>query len=121
VSTLNVYCNNLPARGALKCHIGPVVAVPVVKVKLANPTIAVGSHKLLFPVTLESGQYIEMESAADCKLYDERGALVQQVTPQGDVPALAPGDNALTFTCGQPEGHAARANVTIITLGEPLK
>ncbi|HUT36160.1 MAG TPA: hypothetical protein VNE39_21915 [Planctomycetota bacterium] len=121
VSTLNVYCNNLPSRGALKCRIGPVKALPVVKVKLANPAITVGDRKLLFPVALESGQYIEMESAADCKLYDERGALVQQVAPQGDVPALAPGDNAIAFTCGQPEGHAARANVTIITQGEPLK
>jgi len=120
VSALNVYCNNLPAGGNLKCSIGPIVAVPVVKVKLANPTIAIGDKKLVFPVTLESGQYIEMESATDCKLYDERGALIQQLSPQGDVPTLASGDNGIAFTCGEPEGHAARANVTIITLGEPL-
>jgi hypothetical protein len=98
----------------------PIKALPVVKVKLANPTVSVGDRKLVFPVALESGQYIEMESATDCKLYDERGALIQQVTPQGDVPRLASGDNALTFTCTPPEGHAARANVTVITLGEPL-
>jgi len=121
VSALNVYCNNLPPRGELKCRIGPVVAVPVVMVKLANPAISVGDKKLVFPVTVESGQYIEMESATDCKLYDERGALLQQVTPQGDVPALAAGDNAFVFSCGAPEGHATRANVTVITLGEPLK
>lgn len=120
VNALNLYCNHLPPRGELKCRIGPIVAVPVVKVKLANPAITVGGHKLVFPVTLESGQYIEMESAADCRLYDERRALIQQVTPQGGVLTLAPGGNPVAFSCAPPEGHAARANVTIITQGDPF-
>ncbi|MBM4030267.1 MAG: hypothetical protein FJ291_00600 [Planctomycetes bacterium] len=120
VSALNLYVNNLPPNDAASCLIGQVKALPVVKVKLANPTIAVGDKKLVFPVALESGQYIEMESATDCKLYDERGALIGPVTPQGELPTLTPGDNALTFTCTPPEGHAARANVTVITLGDPL-
>lgn len=120
VNALNLYVNNLPPNDTAACLIGQVKALPVVKVKLANPTITVGGARVTFPVALESGQYIEVESATDCRLYDERGALVQQVTPQGDVPALAPGDNAFVFTCVPPEGHAARASVTVITLGPPL-
>ncbi|MFW6107227.1 MAG: hypothetical protein ACOC8A_00905 [bacterium] len=121
VSALNVYCNHLPPGGALKCRIGPIAAVPVTKVKLANPAITVGGARLVLPVDLESGQYMEMESAADCTLHDERGAVLQRLVPQGDVPTLAAGDNPITFTCGPPQGHAARAKLTIITQGQPLR
>jgi len=121
VSALNLYVNNLPPGDATSCLIGQVKALPVAKVQLANPAITVGGATVTFPVALESGQYIEMESATDCKLYDERGALIQALTPQGDAATVVPGDNAFVFSCGAPEGHAARANVTVITLGEPLK
>ncbi|MBM4042075.1 MAG: hypothetical protein FJ290_26565 [Planctomycetes bacterium] len=120
VSALNLYVNNLPPNDTASCLIGQVKALPVAKVKLANPTITVGGAKVTFPVTLESGQYIEMESATDCRLHDDRGALLQQLTPQGDVPTIAPGGNSITFTCAPPEAHAARANVTVITVGQPL-
>lgn len=121
VSALNVYVNEIPAGGAVRCRLGPVRAVPVVKVKLSHPAIRAGGRKLVFPVTLESGQYLEMESASDCRLYDESGVLLGKIPPQGDVPTLAAGENALAFDADGPEGYAARANVTVIVLGEPLK
>jgi acyl-CoA synthetase (AMP-forming)/AMP-acid ligase II len=75
-----------------KVAIAPVKALPVAKVQLKNPTLIVGGAKIVFPVTLESGQYIEMESAEDCALRDERGALVQKVTPVGEVPVVVAGE-----------------------------
>jgi len=121
VSALNIYYNNLPPNEAVKCLLSPIKALPVAKVKLANPAISIGDRKVVFPITLESGQYIEMESASDCRLYDERGALLQRLTPQGDVPRLAAGDNLVSFACAEPQGYNARAKVTLITQGQPLR
>jgi hypothetical protein len=120
-SALSVYWNNLPPGGTAKCFLGPVKALPVVKVRLKDPALSVGGSRIVFPVTLESGQYIEMESAAACKHYDERGALLAAVVPQGAAPKLDAGDNRLTFTCEPPQGSSARLRVTAIAQGEPLR
>jgi len=37
------------------------------------------------------------------------------------VPILQEGDNRIHFYCDDPEGVNARANVTIISRGEPLR
>ena len=120
-SALAVYYNSLPQNSPAKCFLGPVKALPVVKVKLKDPAVSIGGGRMVFPVTLESGQYIEMESAAACRLYDARGAVLSTVAPRGDPPALAAGDNRLAFTCDPPEGASARARVTVIARGEPLR
>jgi hypothetical protein len=61
-----------------------------------------------------------MDSASDCRLYDERGALRGQVAIQGEVPLLAAGNNTVEFACEGSKGHSARAMVTVIACGEPL-
>ena len=121
VAELNVYYNHLPPDEEVKCYLSPIKALPVVKVRLRNPSVTIGGKRLVFPVTLESGQYIEFTSPEDCRLYDERGALVAKIKPQGEVPTLAEGKNRITFTCDPPEGYAARAEVTVISSGEPLR
>jgi len=120
-SALSVYWNHLPPNDTTKCFLGTVKALPVVKVKLKDPALSLGGSRIVFPVTLESGQYIEMESAAACKLYDERGAVVAAIVPRGDQPRLEAGDNRLTFTCEPPQDANARVHVTAITRGEPLQ
>jgi hypothetical protein len=120
-SALSVYYNNLPPNSAAKCFLGPVKALPVVKVTLKDPALTVGGSRIVFPVTLESGQYLEMESAEACRLYDARGALLATVAPRGDPPTLEAGDNRLAFTCEPPQGASARVRVTAIARGEPLR
>ena len=120
VNRLNIWCNNLPPGDEAKCFIGPVKALPVGKVKLANPALTVEGARIVLPVTIESGQYIELEGAGECKLRDERGTVLQAVAPQGDMPNLKPGDNRLAFSCEAPDGRPARVRVTVITQGEPL-
>ena len=120
VSALNLYYNNLPPSDSVKCYLSPIKALPTVKVKMENPSVTIGGKRIVFPVTLESGQYIEFASTSNCKLYDERGAVVEEIKPQGEAPTLAAGENTVTFTCAPPEGYNARANVTVISSGEPL-
>ena len=104
----------------MHCFLAAVKALPVVKVKLSNPTLVIGGQRLVFPVTLESGQFIEYEGPADCRLHDERGAILQRITPQGDEPKLASGENPVSFTGDGPTGYNTRARVTVITQGPPL-
>ena len=67
---------------------------------------------IIFPVTLQSGQYIEMNSMSDAKLYDGNGFPISSVTPTGVCP-LAAGVNTVTFNSTPTSGNNARANVTI--------
>jgi hypothetical protein len=120
VGGFSVYCNDLPPRQEVRCFLGPVKALPVVKVKLGNPAVVINGRRIVFPVTLESGQFIEYEGPADCRWHDERGAIIQRITPQGDPPNLAPGENPVSFTCDGPAGYNTRAQITVITQGPPL-
>jgi hypothetical protein len=119
-SVLAIYYNHLPPGDTATCYLSPVKALRTVKIRLADPAVAVGGSRIVFPVTLESGQYVEMESASDCRLYDARGALLRKVVPQGEPPRLEAGENRATFSCQGPEGSVARARVTVITQGDPL-
>ncbi len=120
VGALNIYTNNLPPDEQVCCFISPVRAVPVFKTTLANPVITIGRERIAFPVTLHSGQYVEYESADDCRLHDERGAVIRRFSPQGGPLAIPAGPSTVSLTAGGAEGLRTRAKVTLITRGEPL-
>jgi len=120
VQSLGLWYNNLPSGKPVTCHIGPIKAVPLVPVKLVNPVVTVGSETIRFPITMETGSYLEFFSPDDCKLYGPNGELIQTVTPVGSVPTLADGDNEVTFACETADGVNPRARVTVISYGEPL-
>lgn len=121
VSALTIYYNNLPQGKEVQCRIGPIVARPVVKTRLVDPTLDVNGLKITFPATLESGQYIELELPGPGRLYDERGARIGEIKPKGDIPVLAPGENQLGFSCHVSDSLRARARVTVAICGEPLQ
>jgi hypothetical protein len=120
VSELNLYFNNLPPGEGVTCFLSPIKALKAEKVTLRNPSVAVGGRRVVFPVALESGAYLELTSPADCRLYDERGALVRQFHLEEEVPLLAAGANQVTFACEGPKSLHARAKVTVISCGEPF-
>ncbi len=121
VNQMTVYLNNLPPGDEVACSISPIKALRTRKVVLHNPTIEIGGRSLVFPVDLESGMYIEFESADDCRLYDERGNLLQWLRPRGAAPTLGPRENQITFDSDGTDGFRSRAEVTVITSGTPLR
>ncbi len=120
VETLSLWYNNLPPNRTVTCYLGPIKALPLMKMKLRHPAVTVGGQTILFPVEIESGCYLEFRSMSDCKLYGPQGEVVAEVSPQGDVPFLEAGDNRVEFHCMTAPSGSARANVTVITQGEPL-
>ncbi|MFV2066836.1 MAG: hypothetical protein ACC645_07615 [Pirellulales bacterium] len=120
VERLNLWCNNLPPNEKSTCYLSPIKALPLVPIKLKNPAVVIDGKRIVFPVEIESGSYLEFFSATNCKLYGRQGELLREVTPRGEAPNLRPGANRITFACDASTGPSPRGNVTVITQGEPL-
>ncbi|HOJ60973.1 MAG TPA: hypothetical protein PK878_11865, partial [bacterium] len=111
---LNVWLNNIPAGQSVECQISPIQALPTVSMTIKNPTVRVGDTKITFPVELQSGEYIEMFSAADCKHYGKDGNVIANVKPVGNLPLLRNEMNTLEFQCEPDLDLNPRVKVTVI-------
>ena len=120
LEALKIWYNNLPKGEEVKCYLSAVKALPHVKASLVNPMIRIGGRQITFPTTLASGSYLEFRSLEDCKVYDAKGELIEEIKPQGDIPQLEAGNNLVEFSCNAAEGVSARANVTIISQDDKL-
>ncbi len=121
VEWLHLWYNNVPVNQKVTCYLSPVKALPVIGNKISKPAITVAGRSVVFPVEIESGCYLEFTSQDDCRLYGPKRELIQEVKPEGVIPALEAGDNSITFTCDKSVTRP-RANVTVITHGDtPLR
>ena len=120
IASLSLWYNRLPTDKDTVCLLSPIKALPLVKAKLANPKVTIDGRTVTFPVEIESGCYLEFNAMSDCKLYASDGALLSDVTPEGEVPMLGPGGNDVQFDSGAADGTSARAYVTLIVRGEAL-
>ena len=118
ISEVNLLLNEIPAAGQVDICLSPIRSLSSRKVELANPQLQIGATAVTFPVTLQSGQYIELEEMDDCVLYDERGELICRFRPHAEtLPSLAKGSSSLRFDCVAPKDASARAEVTVVSLG----
>lgn len=120
IGQLNLYLNNLPPNGTATVYLSPIRALRTTRVELEKPTLRLNGQQLTFPATLQSGDYVELDSLDDCRVYDERGTLLQRLELDGAAPILQAGDNPLQFSCVGPEGLSARAEVTLVAHGPAL-
>ena len=120
VDKLQIWYNNLPAGKQVETLIGPVKALPIVSSTIVNPSIRIGNEKIVFPVSMESGMYLEFKSTTDCKLYGSKGEFIKDIQVQGKVPTLQPGENQVSFAAEPNSGVKPRVQLTIISEGKPL-
>ncbi len=120
IDKLQLWYNNLPAGMRVTTLLGPVKALPMVSTTITNPAVLIGREKLIFPVSLESGMYLEFRSTSDCKLYGSKGEFIKDIPVQGKIPELNPGINKISFSCEAPKEINPRVQVTIIGEGLPL-
>ncbi len=92
----------------------------MVSATVKNPSITIGGKSIVFPVTMESGMYLEFRSYDDCKLYGPKGELLMEVIPEGAIPDLENGENEILFSGDGPGEISSRVQVTIISEGDPL-
>ena len=119
VNSFSVYLNNLPPGEEARVLVSPVRALPVRSAPLTKPALMVAGRRVEFPVSLVSGEYLEVDENPWGTLYDARGA----IRTRFPLPAAWPdvdgaGELALQFDCVRPEGFSARAEITLFHLGE---
>ena len=122
ISEVNLYLNDLPAGESTEVIVGPIIALPVQPAELKNPALTVNGRKLALPVTLKSGDFVELEPTGDSTHYDEKGDLLAWVRPTMAAawPLLKSGQNTVAFDCDKPAGVSARAEVTVNASGAPF-
>jgi len=120
VDKLQLWYNNLPSGKKVSCNIGPVKALPIIPITINNPSVTIGEEKIVFPVKMESGMFLELNSEDDCKLYGSKGELLQEVNIKGEIPSLQSGINEIFFSCEGLKGISSRVQVTVISEGDPL-
>ena len=121
VNQLNLYLNDLPANDTATVYLGPIKALRTRGAQLVNPTVELNGQKLALPTTLASGDYVELDAAGDCRVYDARGTLRERLDLAGPRPRLRPGENRVGLACEPPRGLSARAELTLIAFGPPLE
>jgi hypothetical protein len=121
ISGLSFYYNRLPVQRSAGCSLSPLRALQTLKARWSNPTLTVNGQRIVFPITMESGSYLEFRPPAECRLFGPTGKVLSEITPLGDVPLLKSGANRLTFTCDPPGDYQPRAYVTTMVQGEVLR
>jgi hypothetical protein len=120
IDKLQLWYNNLPGKKEVNCLLGPIKALPTVPLTIENPEITLNGEKLVIPVKMESGMYLELLSPTDCKLYGSKGELLQEITLESELPSFITGDNKVSFSCTGPEDVNTRVQITVIGHGKPL-
>jgi hypothetical protein len=120
IETLDLWYNNIAPGATVGCFLSPIKALPLVEEKITNPSITIGGKKIVFPVEMKTGCFIEFYSMTDCKLYNPDGTLNREVQPQGDIPVLEAGQNQIKFDCGVEPKVRARASVTLISQADTV-
>lgn len=115
IDSLTLGCIEIPLGKPVTCYISPIKALPHVTTRLSNPAVKIGGTQIVFPVDLESGQYIDFRSMGDCKVYGPKGDLVCEIRPKGEIPVLQAGENQVEFTSGIDKPVNPRAVVTVIS------
>lgn len=120
VDKFQLWYNNIPEGQNVSCSLGPVKALPMVSGYIENPSVTIKGEKIVFPVRMESGMYLEFRSENDCKLYGSKGELLAEVKPKGIVPSLIKGNNEVLFSGEGSNEFNTRVQVTVICEGAPL-
>ena len=119
VTHLHLYYNALPGESKTTCWIGRIEALHERPLPLVSPTLEANGQKLVFPVTLQPEEYVELDWAGGCRHFGPNGNVVGSVAPQGTL-RLVPGENRVRFSSEASDANSARAEVTLSVRGEPL-
>ncbi len=118
VDKIRVFVNEIPVDGQVDIELGGLQGLPCQVVTFNEPSLLIDGIPLCFPVQMESGQYIEMEGADDCALFDERGFLLRRFQVQG-LQQIKAGTHQVQFA-SETDANVPRAELTMFSLGEPF-
>jgi hypothetical protein len=120
VDKVGLWYNHLPAGQTASCCLGPIRALPLVDAVIRRPALAVGGRRLVFPVDLVTGSYLEYQAPGKARVYGRQGELLCEVAPEGEELVLAAGQDRIEFACEAQEKTRPRVQVTLSSRGEPF-
>jgi hypothetical protein len=100
----------------VKCTIILVEALAETESVLKNPEISISGAKIVLPVTLKTGDYLECWGEGPARVFNRNGVQLSTVEVP-TLPMLSAGDNRISLSI---DGTAS-ARLTTILLGESLK
>ena len=86
-----------PAAKPVKCTITLVEALAEKESVLSNPSIAIGAAAAVLPVTLRSGDYVEIMDQGPARVFDRNGVQLSTFTAP-DMPVLRTGENRISIS-----------------------
>jgi len=117
LSSVNIYLNQIPAGGRTAVVLSPVVALPVADSEVVSPAVQINGETLTLPVTLRSGDFIELDPEGRCVHYNRAGDPVADFA-LAQPPVLQQGTNAVQFSARRSAENLPRAEITLISRGE---
>jgi hypothetical protein len=119
VETLGLWFNHLPPGKTATCYVSPIKALPLIQLKLTNPTVTIGKQSFALPVEIPTGHYVELLGTG-CTLYGPDGKLIRKIELPQPIPTIQPGENEVQFHAQTENGIRPRARVTVIAQGEAI-
>ena len=120
ISHTAIFLNKIPAGGTTSIEVSDIVVCPNTRVTLEGIKLSMNGRDIAVPVSMTSGDYIEIDSFGRGELFSERGELKERFDASfgGAYPIAACGDNTFSMSAKTSGGFDARAEVTMFTLGE---
>jgi hypothetical protein len=115
IAGVNLRWMRKPAGASLKCTITNLEALAEQEAILKDPVVSVGSSRMVLPVTLGSGDYVEVSDEGSARVFDQNGRQLT-VLKLPDQPFLASGMNEVSVG----SAGSASANLTSIVHGAVL-
>lgn len=121
VTRAYVFLTNISPKQSVTCYFTQLEALKEKKSTIENPCLTIGSQSIMFPITLNTEDYLEYTGSGKFRAFDSFGKIIAEKEITGSTPVLAAGQNKVVFTPASvnPEGQAAK--IEIITVGEPFK
>ncbi len=102
--------------GAVKCSLLNVEALAESNILVKKPIISLNAATVSLPVTLNTGDYVELFGSGPARVFDRNGALLSEVNVPV-APILKTGDNVLSIETAE---NGASIKLTILISGAPI-
>ena len=116
-----VFLTGIPANGSAGCFFSQLEALKENPGRIVNPRIIAGDQKIVFPVELNTEDYLEYSGSGRFHAFDARGFTIAEDEVQGEVPTIAAGAGNITFDCEHADSEAPAAKIEVIALGAPIR
>jgi hypothetical protein len=116
IAAVNFRWMRHPAADPVKCTIVLVEALAETESVLKNPEISIGVARMVIPMTLTTGDYLEFWGEGPGRVFNRNGVQLSAVE-MPKLPMLSTGENRISLNID----GATPAKLTTILLGEPLK